>query len=57
MTSEYSNDINLDKKRLDRIKYNILFAERENLRTRSDNPEQMVEKLRRIIEEEVKKCY
>lgn len=50
-------ELNLDKKKLDRIKYYILKAEKENLRTRSDTNDQMIDKVRKIIEEEVKKCY
>lgn len=47
----------IDKRRLDRIKVRILTAEQDNLRTRADSPDQMVDKLRKIIEEEVKKCF
>ena len=47
----------IEKKRLDRIKFNILKAEKENLGNRTDMPDQMVDKLRKIIEEEVKKCF
>lgn len=55
MTYETSHD--LQKKVLDRIKYNILLAENENLRTRSKTFDDMVDQIRKIIEEEVKKCY
>ena len=47
----------LEKQRLDRIKYQILLVERDNLRTHAYNTEQMVEKIRKIIEVEVNKCY
>lgn len=56
MMSE-SSEFTLEKKRLDRIKYYVLQAERDNLRARTDTFDQMVEKLRKIIEEEVRKCY
>ncbi|WP_165418303.1 hypothetical protein [Cohnella kolymensis] len=55
--SKNLEDIDIDKKKLDRLKFYILKAERENLRTRQDTNEQMVEKVRKLIEEEVKKCY
>jgi len=47
----------IDERRLDRIKVRILTAERDNLRTREESSEKMVEKLRKIVEEEVKKCF
>lgn len=57
MTSESSANGGFEKTRLDRIKYHLLRLERENLRTRSQTFDDMVEKLRKMIEEEVKKCY
>jgi len=49
--------LEIDKRRLDRIKVRILTAEQDNLRTRADSFDQMADKLRKIIEEEVKKCF
>ena len=47
----------VEKKRLDRIKLGILKAEKENLNDRSCTADQMVDRLRKIIEEEVNKCF
>jgi len=47
----------LDETKLKRLKYNIFLLERENLRTRELNSDQMVEKIRKLIIEEVDKCY
>ena len=50
-------EASVEKKRLDRIKLNILKAEKENISDRACNAEQMVDRLRKIIEEEVNKCF
>jgi hypothetical protein len=47
----------LDEKKLNRMKVRILNTERENLKTRSENEGEMIEKIRKIIEDEVRKCY
>lgn len=47
----------LDETKLKRLKYQIFFIERENLKTRELNNDQMVEKIRKLIKEEVDKCY
>ncbi len=47
----------LDLAKLKRLKLNIFLLERENLRTREFNNDQMVEKIRKLIIEEVDKCY
>ena len=39
------------------MKYKILKAEQENLKTREKNTDQMVESIRRIISDEAKKNY
>jgi len=55
-----SYDINcnvLDEKKLNRIKLNILKEEKENQKTHTLSEGKMVDKIRKIIEEEVKKCY
>lgn len=51
------SELNLDNDKLNKIKYLVLKAEQENLRTRTLNNREMTEKIRRIIEEEVRKCY
>lgn len=52
-----SNEQELQEKRLNAMKFKILKAEQENLKTREKNPEQMVELIRRIIMDEAKKNY
>lgn len=45
------------EKRLNTMKYKILKAEQENLKTREKTTEQMVETIRRIINDEARKNY
>lgn len=52
-----SNENSVNEKRLNAMKYKILKAEQENLRTREKTNEQMVETIRRIITDEAKKNY
>lgn len=52
-----SNNQELNDKRLDAMKFKILKAEQENLKTREKNTDQMVETIRRIILDEAKKSY
>lgn len=52
-----SNEQDVQEKRLNAMKYKILKAEQENLKTREKNTEQMVETIRRIITDEAKKNY
>lgn len=52
-----SNEHDVQEKRLNAMKYKILKAEQENLKTREKNTEQMVETIRRIITDEAKKNY
>lgn len=47
----------LEEKKINRLKFDILHLERENLRTREFTNDEMIEKVRKLIEEEVKKCY
>ena len=52
-----SNEEELNEKKLNAMKYKILKAEQENLKTREKNTDQMVELIRRIITDESKKNY
>ncbi len=52
-----SNEQDVQEKRLNAMKYKILKAEQENLKTREKTTEQMVETIRRIISDEAKKNY
>lgn len=52
-----SNEQDVQEKRLNAMKYKILKAEQENLKTREKTTDQMVETIRRIIMDEVKKNY
>lgn len=55
MSDNQSTQIN--EKKLKRMKIAILEAEEENLKTRERSSEAMVELVRRIITDEVKKTY
>ena len=52
-----SNERDVQEKRLNAMKYKILKAEQENLKTKEKNTDQMVETIRRIITDEAKKNY
>lgn len=52
-----SNEQEVQEKRLNAMKYKILKAEQENLKTKEKTTEQMVESIRRIIMDEAKKNY
>lgn len=52
-----SNEQEVQEKRLNAMKFKILKAEQENLKTREKNNDQMVESIRRIIMDEAKKNY
>ena len=52
-----SNEKELNEKKLNAMKYKILKAEQENLKTREKNTDLMVELTRRIITDESKKNY
>ena len=52
-----SNEQDVQEKRLNAMKYKILKAEQENLKTREKTTDQMVETIRRIIMDEAKKKY
>jgi hypothetical protein len=52
-----SSEKEVQEKRLNAMKYKILKAEQENLKTREKNNDQMVETIRRIIMDEAKKNY
>ncbi len=57
MTSNLEGLEPLDEKKLNRLKYGILALERDNLKTREKTNEEMIERIRKLIEEEVNKCY
>lgn len=57
MTSKLDIVQPLEEKKLTRLKLDILMLERDNLRTREFTNEEMIEKIRKMIEEEVMKCY
>lgn len=52
-----SNEQDVREKRLNAMKHKILKAEQENLKTREKTTEQMVETIRRIINDEAKKNF
>ena len=47
----------LDEKHLTAMKVNILELEKENLKTRDKTNDEMVEAIRKIISDELKKNY
>ena len=52
-----SNEQEVQEKRLNAMKYKILRAEQENLKTKQKSTDEMVELIRRIITDEGKKNY
>ena len=52
-----SKEQEVQEKRLTAMKYKILKAEQENLKTREKTTDQMVELIRRIITDEARKNY
>lgn len=57
MNSYDIEDIEIDKKKLEIMKLKIIREEKHNVKTKEKTREAMVEKLRRIIMEEVKTKY
>lgn len=55
--ADVNNADRLDKAKAIRMIKNILKLEQENLKTRKYNKDEMIEKIKDIIEEEVRKCY
>lgn len=54
--SDY-RESDLNPKKLNQMKVDILKAEQDNLKTREKSNDTMVEVVRKIIENEVKKTY
>lgn len=52
-----SNEKEVQEQRLNAMKYKILRAEQENLKTKQKSTDEMVELIRRIITDEAKKNY
>lgn len=57
MISDSTTEINIDQKKLNKMKLNILKIERDNLKTREKSNDEMVESIRKIISDEIKKNY
>ncbi|MFB5931821.1 hypothetical protein ACE8FZ_00760 [Peribacillus frigoritolerans] len=57
MMSEKRSEVNIDEKKLNQMKLGIILAERKNLKTREKSNDEMVETIRKIIENEIKKNY
>ena len=51
----YSKSI--DYKKLKRMKFRIIEADKENVISKKKKKDEMVDTLRKIIEDEVKRCY
>lgn len=52
-----SNELEVNEKKLNVMKYKILKAEQENLKTHEKSNDQMIETIRRIITDEAKRNY
>lgn len=50
-------NLEVDSKKLNRMKVRILDLERKNILTNSKTDSEMIEKIQKIIKEEAKKCY
>ncbi|MGB4503707.1 MAG: hypothetical protein WBI44_02285 [Syntrophaceticus sp.] len=57
MAFDSSGEIRIDEKKLNQMKLNIITLELENLKTKAKTNDEMVEAIRRIISDEVKKNY
>lgn len=57
MTFDAGTEIRIDEKKLDHLKLNILKAEQDNMKKREKTTEEMIETIRTIIINEVKKNY
>lgn len=51
------NNPNIDEKKLNMMKLRILKLEKDNQKTRAKTSDVMVEKIRAIIKDEIKKTY
>lgn len=51
------NETKIDEKKLNRMKLNIIRLEQENLKTKEKTNDEMIEAIRKIIEDEVRKNY
>ena len=51
-----SNNLDLNRKAIERLKKKIILAESKNLRTKDKSDTQMVADIKKWIEEEVKCC-
>ena len=49
--------LEIDKKKLDRMKLRVLHVERNNILTNAKTDTQMIDLIKQIIIEEAKKCY
>ncbi len=52
-----TNEIKLDEKKLTRLKYEILKLENENIKERKYTRSAMIDTIRKIIIEEVDRCF
>ncbi len=57
MMSEKRSEVIIDEKKLNQMKLGIILVERKNLKTREKSNDEMVETIRKIIENEIKKNY
>lgn len=57
MSLERITDNKLDDRKLKRMKYQIIELEKENSISKKRKKDEMVDEIRKIIENEVKRCY
>ena len=52
-----NTQVEIDEKKLRRMEFRIYDLEKKNLVSNEKTPSQMVDAIKKIIEDEVKKCY
>jgi len=57
MSLENQYESKLDERKLKRMKYLIIELEKENSISKKRKKDEMVDEIRKIIENEVKRCY
>lgn len=57
MSLENHYESKLDERKLKRMKYLIIELEKENSISKKRKKDEMVDEIRKIIENEVKRCY
>ncbi len=56
-TADIIDNEKIDEKKLVRMQTRIITLESENMRTHEKTDSQMIDAIKKIIEEELRKCY